>query len=164
MSPVLTPLFKQNRDITFRALVALEPLVSLMSLGGWTRITNLDMRNNSQQCPSAWALITTPTRVCGRTMSSAGCDSAIFPTNGIRYSHICSRIIGYQSQSPDGFHEFRLDPSITIDSYYLDGVRMTHGAPGSRQHLWSYAAGVGQDENHQNYESHDVARFSCPCS
>ena len=59
------------------------------STGGWTRIANLDMRNTSQQCPSAWALITTPTRVCGRTTNSASCDSAVFATNGIQYSHIC---------------------------------------------------------------------------
>ena len=124
------------------------------STGGWTRIANLDVRNTSQQCPSAWALITTPTRVCGRTTSSAGCDSAIFPTNGIRYSHICGRIIGYQYGSPDGFYDS--DPSLTID--YVDGVSVTHGTSGSRQHIWSFAAGVRQDENHDN------AYDNCPCS
>ena len=51
--------------------------------------------------------MTTPRRVCGRTRNAASCDSAIFPTHGIEYSHVCGRVIGYQNLSPDSFDTFR---------------------------------------------------------
>ena len=104
------------------------------STGGWARIAYLNTTDTSQQCPSAWRLITTPRRTCGRSTDAASCDSAIFPSNGIQYSNICGRVIGYQDQSPDGFRN-----NIDIDSHYLDGVSITHGIPGSRQHIWSFA-------------------------
>ena len=106
------------------------------STGGWARVAYLNTTDTSQQCPSAWRLITTPRRTCGRSTDAASCDSAIFPSNGIRYSHICGQVIGYQHQSPDAFR------STNIDSHYLDGVSVTHGVPGSRQHIWSFAASV----------------------
>ena len=103
------------------------------STGGWARIAYLNTTDTSQQCPSAWRLITTPRRTCGRSID-VGCDSVIFPSNGIQYSNICGRVIGYQDQSPDGIH------ISDIDSSYLDGVSITHGVPGSRQHIWSFVA------------------------
>ena len=30
---------------------------------------------------------------------------------------------------------------ISIDGYYVDGYSLTHGAPGSRQHIWTFASG-----------------------
>ena len=131
------------------------------STRGWARVANFDASNTSQQCPSAWRLITTPNRTCGRTTDGAGCDSAVFPTNGIRYSHVCGQIIGYQYGSPDVF----TNPSVTLDSYYVDGVSVTHGGPGSRLHVWTFATGVGQDENHQDYNREfDISPYNCPCS
>ena len=117
--------------------------------GGWARIAYLNTTDTSQQCPSAWRLITTPRRTCGRSTDAASCDSAIFPSNGIRYSHICGRVTGYQDQSPDAFRNIR-PLSTNIDNYYLDGVSVTHGTPGSRQHIWSFAASAGIN--------------SCPCN
>ena len=40
----------------------------------------------------------------------------------------------------DGLDSFSDIPSITIDSYYVDGISITHGPPGSRQHVWTFAA------------------------
>ena len=114
------------------------------STGGWARIAYLDTTDTSQQCPSAWRLITTPRRTCGRSTNAASCESAIFQSNGIQYSHICGRVIGYQHLSPDAFEH-----STNIDSHYLDGVSITHGVPGSRQHIWSFAAAWDSD--------------ACPC-
>ena len=122
------------------------------STGGWARIAYLNTTDTSQQCPSAWTLITTPRRMCGRSTDAASCDSAIFPSNGIQYSNICGRVIGYQDQSPDAF----IAASTTsIDSNYLDGVSVTHGVPGSRQHIWSFVAAVSSHESHRD--------AICPC-
>ena len=49
-------------------------------------------------------------------------------------------VIGYQDGTPNGFAAFQDNASITIDNYYVDGVSITHGAPGSRQHVWTFAA------------------------
>jgi len=75
--------------------------------------------------------------MCGR-ITYRGCDSAIFPTHGLQYSHMCGQILGYQYGHTDEFNS-----GYTIDSYYVDGVSITHGAPGSRQHVWTFAAGYG---------------------
>ena len=126
------------------------------STRGWVRVANLDASNTSQQCPSAWRLITTPKRTCGRARGDSGCDSAIFPTNRIRYSHVCGQVIGYQYATVDAFYYF-VNPSATttLDSSYVDGVSITHGALGSRQHIWSFAAGFGVATN---------SDVNCPCS
>ena len=29
-----------------------------------------------------------------------------------------------------------------IDSQYVDGLSLTHGVPGSRQHIWTFASGL----------------------
>ena len=56
--------------------------------------------------PSAWALQThrsEPMRLCGRESSSASCKSVTYSTFGMNYSHVCGRVIGYQSGGPDAF-------------------------------------------------------------
>ena len=103
---------------------------------GWARIAYLNTTDTSQQCPSTWRLITTPRRTCGRSID-VGCDSAIFPSNGIQFGHICGRVTGYQFFSPDD-GIWRSD----IESTYLEGVSITHGISGSRQHIWSFAGAV----------------------
>ena len=60
---------------------------------------------------------------------------------------MCGRIIGEGITSPDAFIRF-LSGQNTIEGNYLDGVSVTHGASGSRTHIWSFGAG-------------HVAR--CPC-
>ena len=109
--------------------------------GGWTRVANLNMTDPNQQCPGAWMLLnytTEPRRLCGNRIRY-GCLSAKFNTSGIRYSQVCGRIIGYQFSSPDAFYLFDTS-SRSIESYYVDGVSLTHGPPGARQHIWSFAA------------------------
>ena len=43
-----------------------------------------------------------------------------------------------------------------IDSYYVEGVSLTHGGVGRRQHIWTFAAGVSEVSN-------DLPNHSCPC-
>jgi len=44
--------------------------------------------------------------------------------------------------------------SATIDDYYVDGITLTHGAVGSREHIWTFAAAT----------SHDDDEYQCPCA
>ena len=45
----------------------------------------------------------------------------------------------------------------TIEGPYVDGVSLTHGSPGARQHIWSFAAGYFETLN-PHYPT-----YSCPC-
>ena len=126
--------------------------------GGWTRVAFLNMTDPSQQCPGAWTLRTRnskPKRLCGRGRSGASCLSVIYNTYGMNYSRVCGRVIGYEDTSPSAFSQ-NSNRQRSIDSIYLDGVSVTHGPPGARQHIWSFAAGFTETLN--------VNLFSCPCA
>ena len=115
--------------------------------GGWTRIAYLDMTEN---CPSGLQeLITGGIRVCRRQGNSNGCRSNIFQTNGISYSQICGKVVGYQKGTTNGV----LTNVNDINGVYLDGVSITRGSP--RKHVWSYIAG---------YRSNGASSHTCPCN
>ena len=65
---------------------------------------------------------------------------------------MCGRIRGYQF----GFTGALRAYAQGIDGYYVDGVSLTHGRAGSRQHIWTFAAGVteGSTGHHSS---------QCPC-
>ena len=71
---------------------------------GWRRAA-YSMSDPTQTYPPAWELITTPKRSCARPSNAGGltCYSAMFPTQGIQYSQVCGRIIGYQVGEPEAF-------------------------------------------------------------
>ena len=48
--------------------------------------------------------------------------------------------------------------TLTIDSYYVDGVSITHGPAGSRQHIWTFAAGLAEE----GLSAHPYTE--CPCA
>ena len=107
--------------------------------GGWTRLAYLDMTDSTENCPSGFRLYQSGgVRACGRATSNGGsCVSVQFPSNGISYSQVCGRVVGYQYASTDA-----IDPSHgnseshnDINSYYVDGVSITRGSP--RQHVWT---------------------------
>ena len=129
------------------------PLMQNFSCGGstgWRRVAYLNMSDPSQQCPSVWQEITTPHRVCGRRSTSASCEGLTYSTGSEQYDQVCGRIIGYQIGTTDAF----TGAGQVIDTYYLDGVSLTHGSP--RQHIWSFAAGF--DEGNYGY-----LISVCPC-
>ena len=127
--------------------------------GGWTRLAYLKMSDATVNCPSGFNLCTSgDIRACGRAASSrGGCTSVQFPSNGISYSQVCSRVVGYQYGSIDaiqsayGDHNHHND----INSYYVDGISITRGSP--RQHVWTLMGGLYED-NRSNGQP------SCPCS
>ena len=151
---------RESMKQDIRSLINNSVLPSLRGHGacgcggpGWRRAAYLNMSDPTQTCPPAWELITTPRRTCARP-SNAGsysCYSAMFPTQGIQYSQVCGRIIGYQYGAPEAFID---SEGRTIDGYYVDGVSLTYGSP--RQHIWTFANALDE------YPSHYVS--ICPCS
>ena len=139
------------------------------SRGGWTRLAHLNMTNGTENCPSGFRLYQSGgVRACGRTTSSgASCVSVQFPSNGISYSQVCGRVVGYQWGSTDAVYPGNyagetygsvIDPShYDINSYYVDGVSITRGYP--RQHVWTLMAGLSETST-----LHLNGRFNCPCS
>ena len=122
--------------------------------GGWMRVAELDMTNSSQQCPSGLQeRIDSGIRTCGRITGLPGCSSVTYtvPSN---YSQVCGKIIGYQVGSPDTFGDTGRGTNPSIDTFYVDGVSLTHGNP--RQHIWTFAAGL--DEVATGPQS------NCPCT
>ena len=124
------------------------------SEGPWTRVAYLDMTYASESCPPGLKLYQNETtRACGRQDSTNGsCQSANFSTNSMSYSQVCGRVIGYQRvlKESDNMHNSPDD----INSYYVDGVSITHGYP--RRHIWTLMSGVDQGPGN------DKMKY-CPC-
>jgi hypothetical protein len=75
--------------------------------------------------------------------------STSFSTDGpFSYSRVCGRVIGYQFGTPDAFLQYANNSNIDFD-----GVNITHGP--QRDHIWSYVAGVTENETNPG---------NCPCS
>ena len=133
-----------------------------------TRIAYLDMSDSTEECPPGFILYQSGSvRACGRQSSNnAGCQSVKFTSNGISYSQVCGRVVGYQYGTPDalypGPYQGESYGSVidthhnNINSYYVDGISLTHGFP--HQHIWTYTAGLNEASLFLD------GRFNCPCS
>ena len=125
-------------------------------IGGWLRVTELDMTNSSHQCPSGLMerSISVNIRTCVRNETSGGCSSITnIITPEVQYTNVCGRVIGYQYGTPDAFG-IGDSTLIVVDSWYVDGVSLTHGDP--RQHIWTFAAATD--------EVGTVPSLNCPCT
>ena len=155
-----------NTTDTYSAYCNMEELCG--SGGGWTRLAYLDMTDATENCPSGFRLYQSGgVRACGRaTSNDASCTSVQFPSNGISYSQVCGRVVGYQYASTDAVQHGLwnnqnyiggTDPKHNdINSAYVDGVSITRGSP--RQHVWTLMAGLAGSAI--DYDG----RFNCPCS
>ena len=137
-----------------------RPTSTCDGTSGWTRIAFLNMSDPTVQCPSTWREVRTSStnvRACGGiALGDRACDSHVFPnTDRITYSQVCGRIIGYHTSAPDAFYPYHSGSVTTIEGTYLDGVSLTHGPAGSRQHVWSFAAGEGEISS---------TALACPCN
>ena len=128
--------------------------------GDWTRIAFLNMSDPTQQCPPTWRSVSSTVRGCGHQDPSSTCDSATFPSNGRSYSRVCGRINAFQDGTIDAFHPSIIAGRGQIEDGYLDGVSLTHGAPGSRQHIWSFAGAYFENDPNIN----TVSFYVCPCT
>ncbi len=122
----------------------------------------LDMTNSSHQCPGDMEEVTlTGKRLCGRSSNAdKSCVSADFSTNSLQYSQVCGRITGYQYGHAYAFYWYQYPTyypeAQSIDSWYMEGVSVTHGPPGSREHVWTFVTG----RNEYDQVSIEV----CPCT
>ena len=121
--------------------------------GGWMRIANLNMAQTTS-CPTGFRLYTNGSvRACGRPVTSSGsCVGKIFSSSGIKYSQVCGKVIGYQVGHPDGAGERANSIKNNINTYYADGVSLTHGNP--REHIWTLMSGQSDRSRHV---------IKCPC-
>ena len=85
-----------------------------------------------------------------------GCQSTVFSTLGLSYSQVCGQLRGYQRGTPNAFHPYYGNPSLTIDSEYVDGVSITYGSA-PRKNIWTYANGL-------NLVYSGGIQSNCPCN
>ena len=116
-----------------------NPISQICGPGEWRRVFNLNTSRSDQSCPGGWRLVTSPVRGC--TGADYSCSSAFSDNISTAYIKVCDRITGESAVTPDAFLRF-ISNQGTIEDIYLDGVSITHGASGSRTHIWSFGAGV----------------------
>ena len=120
--------------------------------GGWMRVAELDMTDNTTQCPDSLELRTTPLRTCRISNTISGiCSSDMFSVDGVQYSQVCGRIRAYQVGDTDAFSSSIPD----IDTYYVDGMSLTYGSS-PRQHIWTFASALREDDQ--------FPTSICPCT
>ena len=90
---------------------------------------------------------------CGRNSNVASCSLMSIPVD-MAYTRVCGIVRGYQDSSPDAFDR-TIGAEDSIESYYVDGVSITHGSS-PRRHLWTYAGGLS--------ELHPRQAYRCPCA
>ncbi len=71
---------------------------------------------------------------------------------------MCGKIIAYQKGFPNAFAAFISGVSDNLEGSHLDGLSLTHGPAGSRQHIWSFVA--ASQFNDDNF----VRNRNCPCT
>ena len=95
------------------------------------------------QLPTGLNLTSYSKRTCGRSHTTqwpGGCSSTTFSVGSLSYSKVCGRIRGYQFGGTSAFYAYNSDRDL--DSNYVDGISLTHGVAGRRQHIWTFAAGL----------------------
>ena len=119
------------------------------------RVASVNMTDSSNSCPSGLRTLTEPRRLCAMNINGAGCSSAVLPVEGVQYSRVCGQIIGYQQETPDAFYPYYHHGQTTIDSYYVEGISLTHGSS-PRKHIWTFAVALHE------YNTHSSS--VCPCT
>ena len=125
---------------------------SLCNLGGgWMRIANM---KNCSSCPDEFRLYSKGgVDACGRPATNSGsCVGTIFSSSDIKYSQVCGKVIGYQVGFTDAAAERITNIKNNINTYYVDGVSLTHGNP--RKHIWTLMSGTRDRNSNAN---------KCPC-
>ena len=84
------------------------------------------------------------------TLSTQSCDSVYYPSQGVEYSHICGRAVGYAYATSGWTCAF-----FSYSTKYATGVTITRGPSDNRTHVWTYASGW-------QYAQHN--HCNCPCA
>ena len=70
------------------------------------------------------------TALCARNIDGPGCFSALLPVQGVEYSQVCGKIIGYKDKTTGAFGGSVRD----IDTTYVDGISLMN----PRNHIWTF--------------------------
>ena len=127
---------------------------------GWRRVAFLNMTDSSYSCPSGFVLTSYSKRTCGLldipVTLPLMCSSTTYSVRGMQYRQVCGMIRGYQVGATSAFRSYG-EYGSGINDQYVDGISLTHGPPGSRQHIWTFAAGITE------YSSTVYRQDACPC-
>ena len=127
---------------------------------GWRQVIFLNMTDPSHVCPSGLRLTSYSRRTCGRASSGYHrCWSTTFSVGGSQYSRVCGMARAYRWGKHFAFYGYHTAHQ-GIDSSYVDGLSLTHGAHGSRQHIWSFASGLFTGNSSSSWRPN----FRCPCN
>ena len=115
---------------------------------GWTRIGIANFSDPQIPCPDDFIESNDAgVRACRRESST---PNSITLDANVPYKEVCGRVYGIQFGSPDAFDPAHTGSQDSVEETYLDGISITHGDEGSREHIFSLPAGAW--EGHQ-----------CPC-
>ena len=118
------------------------PLYSCNGSQGWRRVGFVNMTDPSQDCPPGLTLTSHSIRSCGSSHDTySECSSTTFNVSGVQCSQVCGSIKAYQYGYTYAFYQY-LTRNSNLEESYVDGVSLTHGAAGERQHIWTFAAEV----------------------
>ena len=71
---------------------------------------------------------------------------------------MCGRVNAFQRGSTDAFYNSIEGRDPGLEGVYVDGVSLTHGDAGSRQHIWTFVAALYEMD--PSYST----RWVCPCT
>ena len=71
-------------------------------------------------------------------------EDALQPHSVLEVYHTNGCVGGWRDSYQFGATSAFWQYTCGIDSYYVDGVSLTHGSAGRRQHIWTFAAGVSE--------------------
>ena len=121
-------------------------------------MVNIDMTNPGETCPSPLTNYTVNgKRLCVGGNHRLTCSSVTFPTFNYQYTHVCGRAVGFSYGYPCAFNSTQPGHSWSqgFDGAYIAGFSITHGAPGNRTHIWTYAGG---------FQESFLTPCKCPCA
>ncbi|MBK9643986.1 MAG: hypothetical protein IPO67_02335 [Deltaproteobacteria bacterium] len=104
--------------------------------GGFTVLTDLNFSVDA--CPGEW-LLDGSKPYCRRDSEVASAASASFPSFGVSWTELHTTLTAYQYASMNAFYYAE---GRGLDDLYVDGLSITRGAEGSREHLYTFAIGM----------------------
>ena len=127
LSPQVTGYYwvRSSNGTAVQVYCDMDRVCGCNSTSGWARVAYLNISDPSQQCPDEWTLqaySSESSKLCGKGSSGVGCISANYNTFGIRYNHVCGRVIGCQIAYTDAFGDL-ID---TIEGSYICGWGINH--------------------------------------
>jgi len=129
---------------------------------GWEKVAYYDF--SQQQCPPGftrgygpWNNVSCHPNTNNKNYACGlGYNASItLPVEGRSYSSVCGKISGHG----DGVafsNSYRCTTSL--ENSYVEGVSLTHGLPGNRTHIWTFAAAAPDGD------THSPTSWRCPCS